>query len=194
MSDAHPQALATNVRGGRVSLVLHPTWAYIPFNLILACLIFIALRHALGSFNTLMAEDLGGRIGLLRGFTLWGTAFVCFNIAIWLCVLLSKCMAGRRYVFRNDGIEIIRLLVRIPIARQVTDLAMLSGFGFANLPHTSTGVLRFYADGTRYVVLTGVAEWQVSRFIDLLQENGIVYSSALEPNRRSKTAANTLLG
>lgn len=171
-----------------------PVLKWIPFNLILLLLLYQGVVWTIRLFTALTAEDLDGRLPLYRGAILMAGIIALELIIILVARLLWFGLQSRRYVFRTDGIVVVKLLARAPVRRTFFAQEWIYAFGFVESERSIKGALTFKADGDEYWLESDAEPYDANRFIEQMRTEGFVYSAAPEPEKRSRTSAHTLLG
>ena len=171
-----------------------PVWTWMPINLILILLLYQGVVWSVELFGNITREDFDGRLPLARGAMLMA-GIIALEIALFLVArLLSFGLQSRRYLFRADGIEVVKLLARVPVGHTFFTQDWVYGFTFVENERSPGGTLCFKADGDEYRLAGSIERWEAERFVEKLRAEGFVYSAEPEPGKRSATSAHTWLG
>ena len=186
--------LKTVRRGDAMDVRRPPVWTWVPFNLILLLLLYQGALWTVRLFTGITAEDIDGRLPLHRGALMMGGIFALELVMMVLARMLWFGLHSRRYVFRAEGIEVVKLLARVPVRRTRFTQEWLYDFGFVESERSVEGRLSFKADGDEYTLESRAQRWEAERFVEQMRAQGFLYPAAAEPEKRSRTSAHTWLG
>ena len=181
-------------RGNAMDVRTPPVFKWIPFNVILLLLLYQGAVWIIRLFTALTTEDIDGRMPLHRGAIMMAGIFALEMAMILIARLLWFGLQSRRYVFRTDGIEVVKLLARVPVRRTFFTQEWIYAFGFVDNERSIRGALTFKADGDEYWLESDAEPYDAERFLEQMRAEGFVYSAAAQPEKRSRTSAHTWLG